>query len=106
MIRRARWAGTGGWGWGAGFGLRPVVSSLFAFAVLLLASYGFDALACPVCGQAKSEEVNATYVAMTVFMSLTPLAMIFGVAIFVVRRIKKAEQESAPVDPPSPPSQA
>lgn len=62
------------------------------------------AAACPVCGTARNEEVNATYVAMTMFMSLTPLALIFGLAAFVVikiRRAEAAEQQTAP-EPPAP----
>lgn len=51
------------------------------------------ALACPVCGTARNEEVNATYVAMTAFMSLTPLALIFGLVALVVIKIRKAEAE-------------
>lgn len=59
------------------------------FTAGLLASV--VAAACPVCGTARNEEVNATYVAMTVFMSLTPLALIFGLVAFVVIKVRKAE---------------
>ncbi|MDQ3265432.1 MAG: hypothetical protein M3Y59_17540 [Myxococcota bacterium] len=72
-----------------------LLSNTVRSLLLLLAVWGAQALACPVCGQAKSEEVNATYVAMTAFMSLTPLALIFGVAAFVVHRIKKSEREAS-----------
>jgi len=83
--------------------LGRVVPLAGAVLLTLGALWGTRALACAVCGQAKSEEVNATYVAMTVFMSLTPLALIFGVAAFVVRRIKRAEAEDSAPGPSSAP---
>lgn len=58
------------------------------------------ALACPVCGQAQNAEVEKTYIAMTIFMSLTPLALIIGLATFVVVRLRRAEQAPRPVPVP------
>lgn len=71
-----------------------------AVSSLLLSLLPAVVWACPVCGQARSEEVNATYVAMTVFMSLTPLLMIFGLAFFVVRKIRQAERAEAAASQP------
>lgn len=64
--------------------------ALFTATVLLVPAL---AAACPVCGQAKNPEVENTYILMTVFMSLTPLAMIIGLAAFVVIRLRRAEAE-------------
>jgi hypothetical protein len=63
-------------------------ASLFAFG----AAASQLAWACPVCGQAKNAEVQSAYVSMTVFMSLTPLAVLGAIGGFVLYRIRKAEQ--------------
>ena len=45
-------------------------------------------LGCPVCGQA-SEQTSGAYVAMTVMMSLLPLAAIGGLVYWVARQMRE-----------------
>jgi hypothetical protein len=56
--------------------------------VLLFAS---AALACPVCGQPTDQNQGA-YIAMTVFLSLTPLAAIGGIVFWVFWRVRNHER--------------
>lgn len=49
-------------------------------------------LACPVCGTAPQRSQDA-YVAMTVVLSLLPLAFIGALVFLAFRRIQRAEAE-------------
>jgi hypothetical protein len=74
------------------------------FVALLLSA---NAWACPVCGQAKSKEVEWAYIAMTLVLSLSPLLMGGGVIWYFVRKGRQAEREHVlPPGPDSRPSQA
>lgn len=66
------------------------------FSVLLFSAV---ALACPVCGAAT--DTKGTYQAMTVVMSLLPLAMMGSVVGFIAFRVRRAERTTLP-PPPAP----
>jgi len=60
-----------------------------------------SALACAVCGAAT--DTRGTYQAMTLVMSLLPLAMMGGLVSFIAFRVRRAEREGLPPRPPPPP---
>lgn len=74
--------------------LRPL-----AAVTALLASRG--AWACAVCGQAAPENQWA-YLVMTGILSVLPLVLMTGVAVWVGLRMHAAARDQAPVAPPSP----
>jgi hypothetical protein len=69
--------------------------ALAFFSVLLLSAVAF---ACPVCGAAT--DTKGTYQAMTVVMSLLPLAMMGSVVGFIAFRVRRAERTTLPSGPP------
>ena len=60
---------------------------------LILASPSF-AEACAVCSAGKDEENAAAFLLSTIFMSLTPLAVIGTLVYVLYRRIQKLEAET------------
>ena len=69
--------------------------ALAFFSVLLIAGV---ALGCPVCG--AETDTKGTYQAMTVVMSLLPLAMMGSVVGVIAFRVRKADRSSLPPPPP------
>ncbi len=67
------------------------MKNLVTLALCLIAS---AAAACPVCGQGKPESEWA-YIAMTMVMSLLPIALIGGIGGFFVYKLKAADREEA-----------
>ena len=65
--------------------------ALAFFCVLLFAGAAF---ACPTCGAAT--DTKGTYQAMTVVMSLLPLAMMGSVVGFIAFRVRRADRQSLP----------
>lgn len=51
------------------------------------------ALACPVCGTAQSEDVRKAFLGSTIFLSLFPLAIMGGIALWVWWQFRKRERE-------------
>ena len=64
------------------FRSRLLKPGLFILTTLALAA---AAEACSVCGVAK-EEARSAYYATTAVMSLAPLALIGGIAFFIVKK--------------------
>ncbi len=62
-------------------------------AVTVLVALPALAVACPVCGVA-TEDNKMAYLAMTIMMSLLPLAGMGGVAWWVWRRSRALDSES------------
>jgi hypothetical protein len=60
--------------------------AIVALAGGLLLAVPVAALACPVCGLAGTADNRDAYAAMTVMLSAVPLAMIAGVAVWLIRR--------------------
>jgi heme/copper-type cytochrome/quinol oxidase subunit 2 len=73
--------------------------ALVALWVALLVSAPRAAEACSVCTAGREEENQLAFILTTIFLSITPLLMVGGVLLFIVRRIRAAERESA--EPPS-----
>lgn len=66
--------------------------------VALMASPAF---ACAVCG-AGEDRTQESYLAMTIFISLMPLAMLAGIVGFIVYRYRAAEREEKAVGSSAP----
>lgn len=71
-------------------GLRQI-----ALALLLVVLTPGVALACPVCGLAGPGDNGWAYLAMTIVLSVVPLAFIGGVVFWVYRRASADEPPSA-----------
>jgi hypothetical protein len=54
--------------------------------------------ACAVCNDPTNQDSQAAFLNMTIFMSLFPLAMIGGVALWLWRRVKALEAQEAALD--------
>ncbi len=70
-----------------------------AFAAASLTS--LSAFACPVCGAAKDDATRDAFILMTVFMSLLPLAMLGGLAWWVIRRVRQLDLEEQSAQDPA-----
>ncbi len=73
------------------------LSRVVAMAAALASSV---ALACPVCG-VPTEQGEGAYILMTPIMSLLPLAMLGGVVGWVALRVRAADRDEPPAEPPS-----
>jgi flagellar biogenesis protein FliO len=51
------------------------------------------ALACPVCGTPTNSATRDAYVGSTIFLSLLPLSLIFGLIGWAVWRVRKLERQ-------------
>ena len=72
---------------------------LLLAALLLVVLAPASALACPVCGLAGPGNNGGAYFAMTMMLSIVPLAFIGGMSWWVYRRIRSQADE---VPPPAP----
>lgn len=68
---------------------RAAVAALAALAMPRLA------LACAVCSSGRDDETQLAFLIGTIFLSLTPLALIGGVAWALWRRVKRIAAEEA-----------
>lgn len=66
-------------------------------ALLLLAAPR-AAQACSVCTAGREEENQLAFILTTIFMSVTPLIVVGAVVLFIVRRVRAAEREAAPLE--------
>lgn len=67
----------------------PAVSAIAALAAPRLA------VACSVCSSGRDDETQLAFLIGTIFLSLTPLALIGGVAWALWRRAKRIAAEEA-----------
>ncbi len=72
-------------------GWRQRLLRAWAFAAVSLTS--LSAFACPVCGAAKDDATRDAFILTTVFMSLLPLAMLGGLAWWLIRRLRQLDLE-------------
>ena len=84
-------------------GMRSLVASLVclsAFAAPRLA------LACSVCTAGRDDEANRAFIITTIFLSVTPLAMLGGFGLFLYLRHRQRARAEAPsrvsAAPPAP----
>ncbi|MBH54561.1 MAG: hypothetical protein CMI18_09480 [Opitutaceae bacterium] len=64
------------------------------FTFLLLLATSKAAYACPVCFQSGGEERWAFYVT-TAFLTLLPISMVGGLVLWLRKRFRQLEEESA-----------
>ena len=77
---------------------------LLLVALLFVVLAPAPALACPVCGLAGPGNNGWAYFAMTMMLSIVPLAFLGGLAYWIHRRIKAQGDEVAAPAPASPAS--
>lgn len=76
--------------------LRATFYALLVWSLLALPSI---AQACAVCFSGRSDEQREAFVNTTIFMTFLPLILLgFGIGWFV-RRVRRLEDEGAPVEP-------
>ena len=76
------------------------MSSARALAFLCVLLTAGAAFACPTCG--AETDTKGVYQAMTMVMSLLPLAMMGTVVGLIAFRSRRADRQSAPPPPPPP----
>jgi hypothetical protein len=78
--------------------VKRVVAWGWATLGVVLGAWPSVCLACAVCNDPTNQESAAAFLNMTIFMSLFPLAMIGGIALWLRRRFKALEAEQAALD--------
>jgi len=63
-------------------------ASIMALATVAALAGPATALACPACATAAPEASRQAFVSSTVFLSIMPLAMIAGAALWIRRRVR------------------